>query len=407
MAKQKLTIALVRDAKPKAKPYEIRDAEQGGLILRVQPKTGKRTYIAQLSRDTRRTIGDAAVVTLAQARITVQTWLAEKATEKLPPAARGKSRSPTLRDFVADTYAPWCLANKRAGADTVANIRAQFDGLLGKRLDAITAQEIEQYKIERINAGVKAATINRHLTRLRGCLTKAVLWEKLRKHPMAKVADADDDSDDRVRFLDADEEARLRGALKAREAEMRRARISGNAWAKERGEETRHEWSDEEFCDYLTPITLLALNTGLRRGELFGLKWKAIDLEDTKQLTVTAVTAKSKKTRHVALSAEALDVLKRWRKQNPDDVLVFPSPSGARLTSIKKSWARLMKLAEISDYRFHDCRHHFASMLVQRGVDLYLVMQLLGHGSVNITKKYAHVTKGQLADAVAKLGSAK
>jgi len=143
------------------------------------------------------------------------------------------------------------------------------------------------------------------------------------------------------------------------------------------------------------------MNTGLRRGDLFGLTWGRVNIE-RKQLTVTAGTAKSGKVRHVPLNQEALDVLKRWKKYHAGGEFVFPGARG-RMTHINKSWARLMQAAKLTDYRFHDCRHNFASSLVMNGVDLYTVKDLLGHSDFAMTQRYAHLAPEHKAAAVEKL----
>jgi integrase len=81
------------------------------------------------------------------------------------------------------------------------------------------------------------------------------------------------------------------------------------------------------------------------------------------------------------------------------------SSEACRLTRMDKSWATLCTLAKLEDFRFHDCRHHFASMLVQRGVDLNMVRELLGHASLEMTLRYSHLRPDNLSAAVAKLGT--
>ena len=93
----------------------------------------------------------------------------------------------------------------------------------------------------------------------------------------------------------------------------------------------------------------------------------------------------------------------RWRKQGGGSGLVFPGAGGGRMTNINKSWAGLVKDAALTDFRFHDCRHHFASRLVMAGVDLYTVKELLGHSDFAMTQRYAHLSPGHKAAAVEKL----
>lgn len=151
------------------------------------------------------------------------------------------------------------------------------------------------------------------------------------------------------------------------------------------------------------PMVILALNTGMRRGELFSLIWSDIDLKN-KQLTVQGHSSKSGNTRYLPLNDEACSTLTAWRNQNTGKDLVFPSLiTGQRLDNIRKSWAGLRKLADLQDFRFHDLRHSFASKLVMAGVDLNTVRELLGHASMEMTLRYAHLAPQHKAAAVALL----
>ncbi|MBT6893189.1 MAG: tyrosine-type recombinase/integrase [Gammaproteobacteria bacterium] len=86
--------------------------------------------------------------------------------------------------------------------------------------------------------------------------------------------------------------------------------------------------------------------------------------------------------------------------------LVFPSPvTELPLNNIKKSWSTLMKLSGLENFRFHDLRHHFASRLVMAEVDLNTVRELLGHSSLEMTLRYAHLAPEHKAAAVALLNS--
>ena len=98
------------------------------------------------------------------------------------------------------------------------------------------------------------------------------------------------------------------------------------------------------------------------------------------------------------MNAEALEVLKQWKEQAADGERVFPIDTG-----FKTAWAALLERAKISKFRWHDLRHHFASRLVQAGVPLNTVRELLGHGSVAMTLRYAHLAPDEKREAVEKL----
>lgn len=398
---RKLNAQVIRGAKPQDRPYEIRDTEIKGLLVRVQP-SGVKSFVLAFDRMRRRTIGNAALLTLDQARVTARQWLADKDNGKLPAAARGKGRPLTLGEFVEKHYAPWVEAERKAGAATVANLKAQFEFLYNKPLGGITAWQLDKFKAARLKDGLAPATVNRDLDRIRSVLSKAVEWKRLETHPLASVKRVKGADNSRVRFLTAAEEKRLRASLAAREAEARKHRVSGNAWAQVRGYAPRQMWPANAYTDHLMPLVLLALNTGLRRGELFGLHWADVD-QCNKVLTVRAETSKGQRARHVALNSEACDVLKRWKGQGDGERLVFPGRGGEPMTNINKSWAALCDSAKLQNFRFHDCRHHFASKLAMAGIDLYTIKELLGHQDFAMTQRYAHLAGEHKANAVATL----
>jgi integrase len=100
----------------------------------------------------------------------------------------------------------------------------------------------------------------------------------------------------------------------------------------------------------------------------------------------------------VPLNDEATGTLRNWREQSGAKGRVFEIATG-----FKTAWAKLLKRAGITEFRWHDLRHHFASRLVQRGVPLNTVRDLLGHGTVQMSLRYAHLAPDQRRAAVAKL----
>ena len=127
----------------------------------------------------------------------------------------------------------------------------------------------------------------------------------------------------------------------------------------------------------------------------------------TNTLTVKGETAKSAHTRHIPLNLESRDVLKAWRNQSGREGLLFKSRDGGKLDNMKKSWAGVLKAANITGFRWHDLRHHFASRLTMAGADLYTVKDLLGHSTIAMTEKYAHLAPSHVAAAVALLDGKK
>ena len=166
---------------------------------------------------------------------------------------------------------------------------------------------------------------------------------------------------------------------------------------------------DAEFVDYLRPMVLLSLNCGLRRGELFNLRWDDVDLV-ANILTVQGdeddeggTGSKSGQSRPVPLNVEALNTVMAWRKPKASG-LVFPNPdTGERLTRIDKSWGGVRKAAGLSQLQFRWLRDTFASRLVQRGVPLKVVKDLLGHSDISTTEIYAFLAPDNLQAAVEKV----
>jgi hypothetical protein len=102
------------------------------------------------------------------------------------------------------------------------------------------------------------------------------------------------------------------------------------------------------FGDHLTPAILLSMNTGLRRGEVFKLRWACVDF-NRRLLTVEGQNAKNRQTRHVPLNEEAVSVLRRWREWSGTGTRVFDVVTGFRT-----AWGKLLERARISNFRWHD-----------------------------------------------------
>lgn len=364
-----LTQTRIEALKPRERPYEVRDTKVRGLLIRVQP-SGSMRYYVEVARGRRTKLdGRPGPITPRAARIEALKLLAKHGAGE--DIRRHRSARQPLSEFIAKHYQPWAEANRKSGAATVKRLQACFAGLLSKPIGELSAEAIDKWRTARLKSGAKAATINRDVTALKAALSKALEWGYLRHHPLELVRPLKVDSRGKVRYLDQDEERRLRAALDLAPA-------------------------------YLRALVLCAINTGLRRGELFGLTWDNVDLKG-QLLTVEGATAKSAATRHVPLNKEVLAALKNWKKQVGNVDLVFPGRDGARLDNVKRSWATLLQRAKIQNFRFHDLRHHFASRLVMAGADLNTVRELLGHGDIKMTLRYAHLAPEHKARVVALL----
>lgn len=411
--KAKLTIRTLKGLEVKDKPFEVFDTEIKGFLLRVEP-TGTMTYYLAYAVDGKRRRykigrGGEGNLTPEQARDVAKKKAGMIAHGEDPQEKRQQRRkehatakTKTLKGFIDNKYKPWVLAERKDAKATLKRLAANFSSLGDRPLKEISAWDIQKWRSEQLKAGKAKTTANRDVTAIRAVLSKAVEWGDLEHHPLDRLKPLKTDDAKRVRYLTEDEEARLMEALGKRETRMREDRRSGNEWRIKRGHAPFPDIEPDGFADHLKPMVLLALNTGLRRGELFSLAWGKVSFS-TKTLTVDGERAKSGKTRHVFLNSTALSVLKKWRQQSSGEGLVFPGKEGQSMTNVKKSWGKLLEDAGITDFRWHDLRHHFASRLVMSGVDLNTVRELLGHSDLKMTLRYAHLAPEHKAEAVERI----
>lgn len=398
---------------PRVAPFDVWDAELPGLVLRVLPTGARGFYFVYRlqGRRSRYRLGIWPSLSPDGARQLARKIAAEVADGRDPNRRREAERAETrrkqvstLRAFLAQRYEPWALSNLRSAKPQLERIRSDFVAWLDRPMSELTPWLIETYRKRRRDLGRKPQTINREVQRVRAAVAKAVAWGVLDAHPFASIRPLRTDKAGRVRFLSDEEEGALRTALVTREDQLRAARDRFNAWRKVRHLDPLPQRMST-FVDHLRPMVLLAINSGLRRGELLSLQWGAVDLV-TRMLTVRGTSSKSGQTRHVPLNAEALEVLRTWHCQAHDsgrEAYVFPGTDGCRLGSVDRSWDTAAKLAGLADFRFHDLRHHFASRLVMAGEPIFTVQKLLGHASLEMTQRYAHLGPDTLASAVEKL----
>lgn len=225
----------------------------------------------------------------------------------------------------------------------------------GKFLFEIGSKEIEEYKRKRLEEGIKVSTLNRELACLRTILYKAVEWGYLNENPpkikMFK------ENNQRVRYL-TEREANL---------------LINTA------------------PEPLRSIIIVALNTGMRQGEILNLKWKDIDF---KERIITVWETKSKEKRYIPMNEVVLQTLLNIDR-NPESEYVFNGEIPNRPVSashITHLFKRIVRQLGIDDFRFHDLRHTFASWLVMKGVNLKTVQELLGHKDQRMTLRYSHLS---------------
>jgi len=172
-----------------------------------------------------------------------------------------------------------------------------------------------------------------------------------------------------------------------------------------RNERSRRLTGDEEQrlldgCDtgqlpYLKTLLILAIETGMRRGELLGLRWSAISHN---RRVITLAMTKNGSGREVPLSQRAFDALMDWKSRaDVDQSTVFPMTPGA----LEQAWRRLLIRSGIKALRFHDLRHEGVSRLFERGLNMIEVSSISGHKELRMLKRYTHLSAD---DLVARLG---
>jgi integrase len=397
--------SLLRSIEPADKPFEVRDTQLKGLLLRIQP-SGVMSYYAQYARGKRKLLGRADALTPTQARENAKVVLAEAYSGRDPMSARRNENALTFAAYINDIYMPWAEVNIRTHQKTVARLKNDFPDIQKKKLNDVTPWLVEKWRSEKLKLGAKKTTVNRSLDDLKSSLAKAVEWGLIDKHPIAGTKRLRTDTNPEPRFLSYEEQEDLILALKEREGLLRRERDSANDWRQTRGYHLLPDLRSQTYADHLTPMVILSLHTGLRRGELFSLSWADAQLEGG-YITVRGTNAKSLKTRHIPLNSYALECMVNWHRQKTmNDGLVFPGKDGKRFDNVNSSWRKVMKNAQVVKFRWHDLRHTFASHLVMAGVDLNTVRELLGHSDLQMTLRYAHLSPNHKAAAVERLAFA-
>lgn len=406
--KKHFTNSNIAALKPRPDRYEVTDAAFPGLTVRVSPDGIKAFYLrirTQDSKQIRLRIGPAHALTVAQARDLARGAMVKVHTGQDIAADRKKPKTASLRDFLDAIYHPFMTTHWKSGFGQVQRIRSTFSLLLDRPMTAISAFDIEKIRSARIKQGLSPATCNRDTAAIRAAFNYAFKRGIIPTNPLRDVSMSKEDTKGRVRFLTDAERKRLLDALDERQEQARLERHNANAWRTARHYPPLPDLSQAKFTDHLKPLVLLALNTGMRRGELFNLQWRDIAF-DRNMLTVEGKGAKTTATRHIPLNATARNTLLIWRDQhphaNPTD-LVFPGEDHRRLNNIAKAWRNLLTRANIEAFRFHDCRHDAASQLVMRGVDLAVVREILGHSNISMTLRYSHLSPETKAAAMRKL----
>lgn len=161
---------------------------------------------------------------------------------------------------------------------------------------------------------------------------------------------------------------------------------------------TEQEWETlrQQMQPYLLAIVEFAIETGLRRANVLGLRWRYADIPN-RLVWVDSVDAKGKKTISVPLSSRAVEILKAQEGKHEEFVFTY---EGKPIRSIKTSWSNAVRKSGIQHVRFHDLRHTWASWKVQKGVPLKVVQELGGWSSLELVQRYAHLDPKHLREWV-------
>ena len=225
----------------------------------------------------------------------------------------------------------------------------------------ITVKHIEEYRDAQKKAGLSDGTINRRMACLKGMFNKAIAWDLADTNPVKKVK-FKKETNQRIRYL---EEAELTKLL-------------------------------ENSSPRLQAIIKFAVNTGMRKGEIQKMKWQDVDIEKN---MITIPETKNGYIRYVPINQTVRDVLISVPKHK-DSPFVFGDKRTGKPYNFRKAFQTALENSEITDFRFHDLRHTFASYLAMRGVDLNTIRELLGHRSIAMTLRYSHLSKDHKMRAV-------
>lgn len=290
-----------------------------------------------------------------------------------------EARRHTLADLI-DRYIKDVIPSKPKSAKVQMQQLGWWREMLGQySLADITPSLLAEYR-DKLVSGITPrgkprtpATVVRYLAVLSHAFSIAVKeWGWIESSPITKVSKPKEPRG-RVRFLSDDERNRLLIACK----------VSSNT--------------------YLYPVVVLALSTGMRYGEIMGLTWDHVDLDLGRGILHET---KNGERRAIAITSHALEVLKGLNKvRGLDGNYIFPSKTIAgrrqqKPIDLRAPWEAALKLAEIKDFRFHDLRHSAASSLAMNVASLAEIAEVLGHKTLQMVKRYAHLSEGHTARVV-------
>ncbi|MGO9261440.1 MAG: tyrosine-type recombinase/integrase [Bryobacteraceae bacterium] len=263
--------------------------------------------------------------------------------------------------------------------------RSVLEGIR-QQLGSLFVREVEGAAIQRwyqdltAEKGLSEGTAVRHFNVMHHMMGKAAsIWSKetgINKNPADEVEVKRPD-DRRERYLGVEEIQNLKKAL---DEKMYR-----------KGSET----INQTFFR-LRLIVLVALTTGMRIAEIFGLQWS--DLLYKEELIAVRAKLKGGKIRYTPMPPELATEFRRYPAILGEGRIFPPEPGAKRERQrVDKSFETVLELAGIEEFRFHDLRHTFASWYMMNGGDLYELAKILGHSNIKMTERYAKLAKSHIA----------
>jgi integrase len=264
---------------------------------------------------------------------------------------------PTFNEFAEEyvTYGKDTVKKRSWQRDTYS--LRHFGAVYGnKKLSEISVNDVDDYKNRRLQR-VKPSTVNRELQCIRNLFNLAKKWKKFFGENPVSASGLIKVENQVERILSADEEQRLL----------------------------------DTSPDYLRDIITVALNSGMRRGEILNLTWDWIDL-DKKIITLPPTHTKSKKVRKIPINSKVRKLFLELKLKSGGSEFVFPSDNSrtGHLEWVKRSFMSACKKAGIEGLRFHDLRHTAATRMVENGANIVAVKEILGHADLKTTMRYAH-----------------
>lgn len=287
----------------------------------------------------------------------------------------GFDRQRTFEEVMVE-YLNHAAQTQRSFETTQHRVKALRTFFAGRIMNDLAGKDIREYSSLRIKAGKSPATINRELA----ALSAAINWGITELEwglPNPVKGRTMREPEGRVRWITRSEVDAL-------------CRVARS----------------QRHGDVLDDFIRLAVNTGCRKEEMLGLEWRRVDMAN-RLIFLEGERTKAKKRRSIPLNEAAMAVMRSRMADRaehcPSSPWVFSRRNGERVADPSTGFDSATKKAGIADFTIHDLRHTCAAWLVTAGVPMMEIRDLLGHSSVQMTEKYAHLAPARVRDAVSVL----